>query len=85
MVIRITHREDHPQAGYHLEVRFHDPARPVLRLAAATAAGVQLALEHLFTGRHPGKLKRHRDCTICRATEPLLAPGRSQPQPRPAS
>ena len=48
MEIRITHREDHPRAGFGGQVRFQDPAMPVLQLSAPTLAGGQLLLEHVL-------------------------------------
>jgi hypothetical protein len=48
MEIRITHREDHPRAGFGVQVRLQDASMPVLKRSAPTRAGLQLLLEHVL-------------------------------------
>ena len=66
MEMRITHREEHPGAGFGVQVRFQDPSVPVLQVSSASLAGVPLILEHLVQGRHPRTTNGRRDCALCR-------------------
>ena len=76
MEIRMTHREDHPKAGFGVQVRFQDPSIPVMQLSAPTVAGLQLLLEHLLEGRHPRTTHGRRDCPLCRQGQAVEGRGR---------